>query len=231
MSCALGPVMEMTTEEADFPSRRSLEVSQRGSCVRIKPVLKVVSSSPMFGGGGVGGMPWTINCVVGVSKWTEEVPGIRWRKVEALELRAVALIVSMVMRVILLRVSPSMRWTWVEPRAELIWSRKETVEEGSGVPSRLMRSLLSRRVGVFLSWEEDGLLVVGGAGAAGAWLLGGVGDFFFFAFFATVAHVGAGAGGAGLEGGGGGGGGAGVDPGLGAGVGEGGGSVAASLST
>jgi hypothetical protein len=34
---------------------------------------------------------------------------MRWRKVEALELRAVALTVSMVIRVILLRVSPSMR--------------------------------------------------------------------------------------------------------------------------
>jgi hypothetical protein len=66
------------------------------------------------------GMPWTISCVVGVSKWTDKVPGIRWRKVEALELRVVALMVSMVIRVMLLRVSPSMRWTKVEPRAELI---------------------------------------------------------------------------------------------------------------
>jgi hypothetical protein len=46
---------------------------------------------------------------VGVSRWTEEVPGIRWRKVEALELRAVALTDSMVIKVILLRESPSMR--------------------------------------------------------------------------------------------------------------------------
>jgi hypothetical protein len=101
--------MVMTMEEADLPSRRSLDVSQRGSWVRIKPVLKVVSSSPMFWRAWEVGMPWTINCVVGVSKWTEEVPGIKWRKVEALELRAVALVVSMVMRVMLLRVSPSMR--------------------------------------------------------------------------------------------------------------------------
>jgi hypothetical protein len=103
------------------------------------------------------------------------------------------------------------------------------VEEGSGVPSRLMRSLLSLRVGVFLSWEEEGLLVVDGAGAVGAWLLDGVGDFFFLAFLATVAQVWAGAGGAGLEGGGGGGGGAGVDPGFGAGEGDGGDSFALSL--
>jgi hypothetical protein len=34
---------------------------------------------------------------------------MRWRKVEALEFRAVALTVSMVIRVMLLRVSPSMR--------------------------------------------------------------------------------------------------------------------------
>ena len=109
MSCALGPVMEMTIEEADFPSRRSLEVSHRGSCVRMRPVLKVVSSSPMLRRAWEVGMPWTINCVVGMSRWTEEVPGMRWRKVEALELRAVALTVSMVMRVMLWRVSPSMR--------------------------------------------------------------------------------------------------------------------------
>jgi hypothetical protein len=76
---------------------------------------------------------------------------MRWRKVEALEFRAVALTVSMAIRVMLLRVSPSMRWTRVEPRAELIWSRREIVVEGRGVPSRLMRSLLSRRVGAFLS--------------------------------------------------------------------------------
>jgi hypothetical protein len=70
------------------------------------------------------------------------------------------------------------------------------VEEGRGVPSRLIRSLLSRRVGAFLSCGEDGL-VVGGAGADGACVPDGEGVFFFFAFFATVAQVGAGAGGAG----------------------------------
>jgi hypothetical protein len=48
---------------------------------------------------------------VGVSKWTEEVPGIRWRKVEAFEFRVVALTESIVIRVMLLRVSPSMRCT------------------------------------------------------------------------------------------------------------------------
>jgi hypothetical protein len=64
-----------------------------------------------------------------VSKWTEEVPGIRWRKVEAFELRAVALTVSMVIRVMLWRVSPSMRCTRVEPRAELIRSLSAMVED------------------------------------------------------------------------------------------------------
>jgi hypothetical protein len=98
------------------------------------------------------------------------------------------------------------------------------VVEGRGVPSRLMRSLLSRRVGAFLSCGEDGSLVVGGGGAAGACLLDGAGDFFFLAFFATVAQVGTATEGVGLEGGGGGGGGAEVDSGFGAGVGEGGGS-------
>ncbi len=70
---------------------------------------------------------------------------------EAFELITVALTVSMVMRVMLLRVSPSMRCIRVEPRAELIWSRREMVEEGRADPSRLMRSLLSLSVGVFLS--------------------------------------------------------------------------------
>src|ERR1700716_730152 len=95
------------------------------------------------------------------------------------------------------------------------------MEEGRGVPSRLMRSLLSRRVGAFLSWVGDGLLV-GGAGADGACVFAGEGDFFFFGFFATVAQVGAGTAGAGLEGGGALGAGAEVDSGFGAGEGDGG---------
>jgi hypothetical protein len=65
-----------------------------------------------------------------------------------------------------------------------------------------MRSRLSLRVGVFLSWEEGGLEVAEVAGPEGAWLLVGVGVFFFFAFFATVAQVVVGATGVGLEGGG-----------------------------
>jgi hypothetical protein len=99
--------MEMMMKELDFPSRRLLKVSQKGSCVRIKPMLEVVSS-PIFRRVWEVGMPWTISCVVGVSKWTEEVPEIRRRKLDALELRAVALVVSIVMRVMLLRVSSSM---------------------------------------------------------------------------------------------------------------------------
>jgi hypothetical protein len=79
------------------------------------------------------------------------VSGIRWRKVEALELRIVALIVSMVMRVMMLRVSPSMHCTKVELRAELIWSRREKVEDGRGVLSHLMRRCHSHNVSAFLS--------------------------------------------------------------------------------
>jgi hypothetical protein len=108
------------------------------------------------------------------------------------------------------------------------------VEEGRGVPSRLMRSRLSLRVGDFLSWGEEGLEAVEVAGPAGAWLPVGEGFFFFFAFFATVAQVVVGAVGVGLEGGGGGGGGAGAEvdsgSGLGAGVGDGGDSLVASFS-
>src|SRR6266849_7053482 len=136
---------------------------------------------------------------MGLSKWTEDVPGIRWRKVEALEFSAVALMVYMVIRVMLWRVSPSMRWTKVEPRAVLIWSRREMVEVGRGVPSLLMRSLLSLRVGVFRSWGGLDLVVVGFAWAAGAGAVAGDGVFSFFTFFATVAHVGAGTDGGGLE--------------------------------
>src|SRR5712691_11046926 len=121
--------------------------------------------------------------------------------------------VSRVIGVMLLRVSPSMRWTKVEPRAVLIWSRREMVEVGRGVPSLLMRSLLSLRVGVFLSWEGVDLVVVGFAWAGGVGAVAGDGVFFFFAFFATVAHVGAGTVGGGLEEGAGGGG-AEVDSGL-----------------
>jgi hypothetical protein len=79
--------------------------------------------------------------------------------VEALKLRTVALTVSMVIRVMLLRVSLSTHCTKVEPRVELIWSRREMIEEGRGVPSRLIRSLLSLRVRAFLSCGEDGLVV------------------------------------------------------------------------
>ena len=103
------------------------------------------------------------------------------------------------------------------------------MEDGSGVPSRLMRSLLSLRVGAFLSCGGDGLLVLG-AGAVGACVFVVEGVFFFFGFFATVAQVGAGTAGVGLEGGGAVGAGAEVDSGFDAGVGEGGDSLVASLS-
>jgi hypothetical protein len=104
------------------------------------------------------------------------------------------------------------------------------VVEGRGVPSRLMSSLLSLRVGVFFSWGEEGLVFGVGAGAAGTWAACGLGVFFFLGLFATVAQEGAGTDGGGLEVGGGGGG-AGVDPGFGAGEGEGGDSFACSLSS
>jgi hypothetical protein len=101
------------------------------------------------------------------------------------------------------------------------------VEDRRGVPSRLMRSLLSLRVGAFLSWVDDGLVVVG-AGPGGVWVFAEVEGFFFFGLFATVAHVAIGAAGGGLEVVGSGGG-AGVDPGFGAGEGEGGVSFVCSL--
>src|ERR1700709_1481720 len=102
------------------------------------------------------------------------------------------------------------------------------VEDGRAVPSRLMRSLLSLRVGLFFSCGGDGLVVCCvGAGGACVFV---VGDFFFFGLFATVAHVGAGTDGVGFEGGGVCWGAAEVDSGLGAGVGEGGASLTASLS-
>jgi hypothetical protein len=100
--------------------------------------------------------------------------------------------------------------------------QREIVVERRGVPSRLIRSLLSRRVGAFLSCGEDGLLVLGGAGAADPCLLGGAEVFFFLAFFVTVAQVGAGTEGIGFKGGGAGGVGAEVDSGFGVRVGEGG---------
>jgi hypothetical protein len=145
-------------------------------------------------------------------------------------LRVVALTVSMVIRVMLFRVSPSMHWTKVELRAELIRSRSSRVEDGRGVPSRLMRSLLSQRVGACLSWMEDCLLV-GGVVTGGEYLFARRVDFCFFAFFGTIAQAWVGTVRVGLEGGGGGGIGAEVDSGLGAGVDEGGGSIVASLST
>ena len=102
------------------------------------------------------------------------------------------------------------------------------MEEGRAVPSRLMRSLLSLRVGVFFSCEGDGLAVdCVGAGGACVFV---VGDLFFFGLFATMAHVGAETVGVGFEGGGVGWGGAEVDSGLDAGGGEGGASLTASLS-
>jgi hypothetical protein len=126
--------------------------------------------------------------------------------VEALELREVALIVSMVINVILLRLSPSMRCTKIELKAESIWSWRKMVEEKRGVQSYLIRSLLFQSVGAFLSGEEDSLLVEVGAGVEDAWLLDGAGVFFFFfvffvlfVLFVTMAHFGARLGGASLE--------------------------------
>ena len=55
------------------------------------------------------GIPCTKRCAEGESSWTVVVPGIRWRNWAALVLSEVALTVSMVMSVRLLKMSTSTR--------------------------------------------------------------------------------------------------------------------------
>jgi hypothetical protein len=57
------------------------------------------------------GMPCTKRCAEGESSWTIVVPGIRCRNWAALVLSEVALTVSMVINVRLLRMSTSTLWT------------------------------------------------------------------------------------------------------------------------
>ena len=98
-----------------------------------------------------------------MSKWTVVVPGIRWRNWAAFELSEVALTVSIVMRVRLLRISISTRWMMMLLRAVLILSLIAVVGEESCVPSRLMISFLSRRERPFF-----GVVVAFGAGVGAA---------------------------------------------------------------
>ena len=69
-SGALGPVIEMTTVEADLLARESSEVSHLGCCVSARPVLKVVSFIAMVARKWEVGMPCTRSWLAGESKWT-----------------------------------------------------------------------------------------------------------------------------------------------------------------
>src|SRR5712691_10602802 len=123
------------------------------------------------------GIPCTSKCAEGESRWTVVVPGIWWRNWAALVLSKVALIESMVMSVMLLKMSTSTLWTKMLLRAVLILSLMAVVVEGSLDPSLLMMSFRSRRERPFLG--EGALVVVVGGGAAGAGLAEVVVFFFF----------------------------------------------------
>ena len=101
-SRALVPVRERTTVEMRLDARRSSGRSQRGGRESARPVLKMVSSCAMSGRGQSVGMPCTKICIVGKSKRTVVVPGMRCRKEETLLLSEAALTVSMVICVRLL---------------------------------------------------------------------------------------------------------------------------------
>ena len=76
-SGALGPVIVITIEEADLPILASSGVSHLGCLVKASPVLKVVSSVAIISRVSPVGMPCTKSWVVGASKCTLTVPGIR----------------------------------------------------------------------------------------------------------------------------------------------------------
>src|SRR5207253_9190557 len=181
---ALGPVMEMTTVEAALLARETSEVSHLGCCMSARPVLKVVSSVAMVAKEWEVGMPCTRSWVAGESRWTVVVPGIRWRKADTLLLSEVALTESMVVRVTL---PPSKETvcTRVAERALLILSLSSTAVGRSGVPSRLMLSLLSLIVGPFL---VAGVLASVGEVAGDGLGQGGVVPFFI-SIHASVGHV------------------------------------------
>src|SRR6266849_10846757 len=106
-------------------------------------------------------IPCTKRCAEGESSWTVVVPGIRCKNWAALVLSEVALIESMVMSVMLLKMSTSTLWTKMPLRAVLMLSLMALVVEGSFDPSLLMMSFLSRRERPFfggggLGWGGGG---------------------------------------------------------------------------
>src|SRR6266852_2948010 len=105
-------------------------------------------------------MPCTRRCAEGESSWRVVVPGMRWRNWAALVLSEVALTESMVISVMLLKMSTSTLWTKMLFRAVLILSLMAVAGVGSLDPSRLMLSLRSRRERPFFA-EGD----FAGAGA------------------------------------------------------------------
>jgi hypothetical protein len=137
----------------------------------------VVSSFPISAKVEEVGMPCTRRCAEGVSSWTVVVPGMRWRNWAAFVLSEVAFTVSMVMSVMLLKMSTSTLWTKMLFRAVLMLSLMAVVGDGSLEPSLLMMSFRSRRERPFLVGR---VLVVVEGGAAGAGLAEVVVFFFFF---------------------------------------------------
>jgi len=69
-SGALGPVIAITTVEADFPTRDSSVVSHLGCPARANPELKVVTSDAIASIVYEVGSLCTKRCVTSVSKWT-----------------------------------------------------------------------------------------------------------------------------------------------------------------
>jgi hypothetical protein len=106
-SSALGPVAMMVTEEVDFPALLSSVLIHLGCSTSARPVLWVVSSLPILAKEEEVGMLCTRSCAEELSSWTVVLPGMRWRNWTALVLNEVALTVSIVMSVILLKMSTS----------------------------------------------------------------------------------------------------------------------------
>ena len=131
------------------------------------------------------GIPCARSCVVGSSKRTEVVPGMRCNNCDTRLLSEDALTVSMVMRVMSLLGRQTTRSMRVACRAVLMMSLTVTTEVVRGEPSRLMIKRLSRCVIPFLG-GGDCLATGWAVGAAAGGLLGMVEGFL--AHFTTCAH-------------------------------------------
>ena len=121
-------------------------------------------------------------CMVGKSRWTVLVPGMRCRKEETLLLSEAAFTVSMVISVRLLSGRQTTRWMRVAWRAALMLSCMAMVEEVRGVPSLLMRRRRSLWV-ISVTWEEGGAggeEVAAGGAVCGAFTGGGGAGFLAF---------------------------------------------------